>query len=222
MTGASTNRLGASFSKCSFEKIQIESVPYFPGRWTFRCVLWGGMSKTRNRDRRRTITVPVTTMEEIPVLTDAERDELLASLKESEARAKAGEAIDYDPKSFRDRLLAIYRGTDPPIDPWHSVCALTEVAQRQMDQFAAYLRDYSEDFAIEQIERLNSVLHVNIAETPLRWSYFPLTGPSYRAYLFRVGRRTQYWIVYTVDEDGRTVDVLSFCNAARDPESIEP
>jgi hypothetical protein len=27
------------------------------------------------------------------------------------------------------------------------------VALRQMEQFAAYLRDYSEEFAIEQIER---------------------------------------------------------------------
>ncbi len=28
------------------------------------------------------------------------------------------------------------------------------VALRQIEQFAAYLRDYSEEFAIEQIERL--------------------------------------------------------------------
>ena len=32
------------------------------------------------------------------------------------------------------------------------------VAQRQIDQFAVYLRDYDEDFAIEQIERLNRIL----------------------------------------------------------------
>ena len=53
------------------------------------------------------------------------------------------------------------------------------------------------------------------------WSYFPLTGAPYRGYLFRVGRRTQYWIIYTVDEDTRTVDVLLFWNAARDPETID-
>jgi len=53
------------------------------------------------------------------------------------------------------------------------------------------------------------------------WSYFPLTGAPYRAYLFRVGRRTQYWIVNTVDEGTRTVDVLNFWNASRDPESLE-
>jgi hypothetical protein len=29
------------------------------------------------------------------------------------------------------------------------------VALRQIEQFAAYLRDYSEEFAIEQIERLD-------------------------------------------------------------------
>ena len=95
------------------------------------------------------------------------------------------------------------------------------VALRQIDQFAAYLRDYSEDFAIEQIERLDRIFHLNLGESPLTWSYFPLTGAPYRAYLFRVGRRTQYWIIYTVDEDSRTVDILSFWNTARDPETID-
>ena len=95
------------------------------------------------------------------------------------------------------------------------------VALRQIDQFAAYLRDYSEDFAIEQIERLDRILRLNLGEAPLTWSYFPLTGAPYRAYLFRVGRRTQYWIIYTVDEDSRTVDILSFWNTARDQETID-
>jgi hypothetical protein len=48
-----------------------------------------------------------------------------------------------------------------------------------------------------------------------------LNGRPYRAYLFRVGRRTQYWIIYTVDEHAGTVDVLSFWNAARDPDSFD-
>ena len=64
------------------------------------------------------------------------------------------------------------------------------VALHQIDQFAGYLRDYSEDFAIEQIERLDRILRLNLGEAPLTWSYFPLTGAPYRAYLFRVGRRT--------------------------------
>ncbi len=68
-------------------------------------------SKTATRDKRRRITmVPVTTMEEIPVLSDKERAELTTSLKEAEARVKAGKAIDYDPKTFKDRLIGIYRG----------------------------------------------------------------------------------------------------------------
>ena len=80
------------------------------------------------------------------------------------------------------------------------------VALDEIEQFATYLRDYSEDFAIEQIERLDRILRLNLAEAPLTWSYFPLTGAPYRAYLFRVGPRTQYWIIYTVDEDARIVD----------------
>ncbi|MEX2034187.1 MAG: hypothetical protein WEA28_03225 [Xanthobacteraceae bacterium] len=60
--------------------------------------------------RRRTTMVPVTTIEEIPVPTEKERAALLAKLKQAEARIKAGKGIDYDPKSFKNRLLGIYRG----------------------------------------------------------------------------------------------------------------
>ena len=95
------------------------------------------------------------------------------------------------------------------------------VALRQIEEFALYLRNYSEDFAVEQIERLDRILAVNLGESPLTWGYFPLTGAPYRAYLFRLGRRTQYWIIYTVDEDSRTVDILQFWNAMRDPEALD-
>jgi plasmid stabilization system protein ParE len=95
------------------------------------------------------------------------------------------------------------------------------LAQRHIDDFAVYLGDDSERFAIEQIDRLNRILSVNIGEAPNTWSYFPFTGAPYRGYLFRVGRRTQYWIVYTVDDDTQTVDILHFWNAARDPEAFE-
>jgi hypothetical protein len=63
--------------------------------------------------RRRTTMVPVTTMEEIPVLSEQERTELLTSLEGAEARAAAGEATDYDPHTFKDRLIGIYRGGKP-------------------------------------------------------------------------------------------------------------
>jgi hypothetical protein len=58
--------------------------------------------------QHRTTMVPVTTMEEIPILSEREREELLESLRQAEARVKAGQAIDYDRKSFRERLIAIY------------------------------------------------------------------------------------------------------------------
>jgi hypothetical protein len=67
-----------------------------------------GKSATRNK-RRRTTSVPVTTMEEIPVLSEKERERLLRSLRQAESRIKAGKGIDYDPKTFKDRLLRIYR-----------------------------------------------------------------------------------------------------------------
>ena len=68
-------------------------------------------SKTATKaKRRRTTMVPVTTMVEIPVLSKKERTELLTSLKKAELRAKANKATDYDPNTFKDRLIGIYRG----------------------------------------------------------------------------------------------------------------
>ena len=60
--------------------------------------------------RRRTTMVPITTMEEIPVLSEQERAKLIASLKKAEAEIKAGKGIDFEPKKFKDRLMKIYRG----------------------------------------------------------------------------------------------------------------
>lgn len=95
------------------------------------------------------------------------------------------------------------------------------VAQSEIDHFTAYLGAYDEEFAIEQIERLDRIFYMSLAEAPLTWGYFPLTGAPYRGYLFRVGRRTQFWIIYTVDENSRTVDVLAFWNTARDPDTFD-
>jgi hypothetical protein len=94
------------------------------------------------------------------------------------------------------------------------------LAQLQINDFAEYLRGYDEKVADEQIERLDWILSENIAGAPFIWSYFALTGAPYRAYLFRVGRRTQYWVIYRVNEEAQTVDILRFWNASRDPASL--
>jgi hypothetical protein len=59
--------------------------------------------------RRPTTMVPVTTLEEIPVLSETERAELSTSLKEAEQRIKAGKGLDFEPTRFKKRLLGIYR-----------------------------------------------------------------------------------------------------------------
>jgi len=65
-------------------------------------------TKTEPKSRRTTM-VPVTTMEEVPVLTPEERAALITSLEEAEARVKAGHSIEHDPATFKDRLLNIHR-----------------------------------------------------------------------------------------------------------------
>lgn len=65
-------------------------------------------TKTAKKDQRRTTMVPVTTMEELPLLDADEREELIASLQEAEARIVDGEGIDYDPKTFASKLRSHY------------------------------------------------------------------------------------------------------------------
>jgi mRNA-degrading endonuclease RelE of RelBE toxin-antitoxin system len=62
---------------------------------------------------------------------------------------------------------------------------------------------------------------MSLAEAPLTWGYLPLNVAPYRGYLFRLGRRTQFWIIYKVDEDAQIVDILRFWNANRDPDRLE-
>lgn len=59
--------------------------------------------------RRRTTTVPVTTMEEIPVLSEKERAELRTALEQAGARVNAGKAIEFDAETLKARLLDVYR-----------------------------------------------------------------------------------------------------------------
>jgi len=77
------------------------------------CLCYDALMTTKSAPKqkpRRTTMVPVTTMEELPILDEKERVELLASLKEAEGQIKSGRYTDYEPKAFKDRLVRIYRG----------------------------------------------------------------------------------------------------------------
>lgn len=74
----------------------------------FRCYI--DCMATRMRPDRRTTTVPVTTMEEVPVLDDRERNELVASLRRAEAEIEDGKGVDHEPERFRSRLRRIFGG----------------------------------------------------------------------------------------------------------------
>ena len=65
---------------------------------------------TQAKSGRRTTIVPVTTMEEVPVLDKSERAKLLSTLRQAEAEIASGKGATYEPKRFRDRLVRIYRG----------------------------------------------------------------------------------------------------------------
>ena len=49
------------------------------------------------------------TIEVVPAVSDAERDELIGSLKEAEAEIAAGNCTTYNPETFVDEMMAVYR-----------------------------------------------------------------------------------------------------------------
>ena len=67
--------------------------------------------KQADRDNNReTTAVPVLTMKEMPVLSEHERADLTASLKQAEADVASGRAKPFDREEFKKRFLAICRG----------------------------------------------------------------------------------------------------------------
>ena len=68
------------------------------------------MTTPSKKREAETTFVPIVTMEEVPVLTEAEREALLASLKEAEADVAAGRAMPFDRNAFKARFMAICQG----------------------------------------------------------------------------------------------------------------
>lgn len=91
-----------------------------------------------------------------------------------------------------------------------------------VEAFGAYCKAYKAEFAARQFDRLDYAIRVLIGESPSRWSPFIHTGHPYHAYLFRVGDRTQFWIVYTFDETSQSIRLLRLWGAARLETTFEP
>jgi len=87
---------------------------------------------------------------------------------------------------------------------------ITDRAQLDIDDLARYCRNYSVAFWEEQEARLARVFETWLATTPHMWVFFFLTGAPYHAYLFVIGDRTKYWIVYTIDNKARIVTSCVF------------
>ena len=56
------------------------------------------------------MVVPVVTLEEVPVPTEEERAEFVASLKQAEADVAAGRTKPFDRETFNKRFLSICIG----------------------------------------------------------------------------------------------------------------
>jgi hypothetical protein len=67
----------------------------------------GSMKANEQEKPRATTWIPVTTMEEMPLLNEEERAELIASLKEAEAEIAAGNYVVLESSMFANDMLAL-------------------------------------------------------------------------------------------------------------------
>ena len=59
---------------------------------------------------QRTTRIPVTTMEEAPILSEAERAELFATLEKAKAEIAAGDGVEHESSTFVDTLMSVRAG----------------------------------------------------------------------------------------------------------------
>ena len=98
---------------------------------------------------------------------------------------------------------------------------LTDEALADVGQIHDYLSAFDPKLADRILSELDRILRHDIAARPLIYAAFYLTGAPFRGRLFRISRRTQYWIVYEVDEVARLITILRIWNASRDPTAFE-
>ena len=63
---------------------------------------------TRNLNQRETVLVPVMMLEEMPQVTAAHRDQLMAEFDQIEAEMKAGDFIAYSPEWLRGEFMRAF------------------------------------------------------------------------------------------------------------------
>ncbi len=99
--------------------------------------------------------------------------------------------------------------------------ALAAAALADFAELQSYLAQLDRPLADRITGDLQRILTAEISARPLLHPWFYRTGAPYRARLFRISRRTQFWIVYEVHEGEELVAVLRLWNASRDPAAFE-
>ena len=90
-------------------------------------------------------------------------------------------------------------------------------AQDDLNEFYEYLREYSESTALKYVEAFYDAVDQTLAEFPHSCAFLPEIGAPYRGLLFRVSKRTAFWVIFTVHDETHEVRILRFWNAAREP-----
>ncbi|MGL4636810.1 MAG: type II toxin-antitoxin system RelE/ParE family toxin [Beijerinckiaceae bacterium] len=98
---------------------------------------------------------------------------------------------------------------------------LSARAQQDVAELHGYLAGYSSTTADAIVADLERVLRLDVASNPEVYGWFYLMGEPVRARLFRISRRTQFWIVYEYSAEVNRVLIHRLWNASRNPQNFE-
>lgn len=98
---------------------------------------------------------------------------------------------------------------------------LTDEALADIADLHEYLATYDPHVANRIVGELERVIRQDIAENPKAYTWFYIVGAPLRARLFRISRRTQYWVIYDIDADRNRVNIVRIWNASRNPFTFE-
>ncbi|MGL5117173.1 MAG: type II toxin-antitoxin system RelE/ParE family toxin [Beijerinckiaceae bacterium] len=94
-------------------------------------------------------------------------------------------------------------------------------ARRDIAEMVDWLAAHNPAVALRVALELQTIARDDLGSNPNLYAYFWLAGPPYRGRLFQISRHMKYWIVYTMDEEQRRVDILRVWNASRNPARFE-
>lgn len=130
---------------------------------------------TKATNPRKSTVMPVTTMEEVPVLSDEEKEELLASLQQAQTEIAAGDYLEFKQGKLGHGCASSKRKRAAENRSMAYKVRFSAQSRLAIRNLFDYLAGYGGDVAKSYVSELELAVERHIATRPLTWQFFSLT-----------------------------------------------